>query len=470
MIVMDFNKLAQEIKGRLLNRKFGDDTFRGVSIDSRTVQENQLFIAIKGTNTDGHKYLDDAIEKKCGGLLVNNDFAPAWELQSKTPIVVVEDTHEAMMELARIQREQLTAKIIGITGSNGKTTTKEITWAILNSRNEHVYKSPGNFNNLYGLPLAILNISDDAEFAVMELGISIKGEMTRLAEIAKPDLILITNVGPTHLETLGSVEGVAEAKMELVDAAEDEVPVIINADDAVLVKAARKRKREFITFGFDKKADIPGVLSGVTGGGGSRIMIDGRPVETKLFGVHQAYNLLAGYAIAKTLGIEVIPDDLNNIEFVSASFRGDVERVDGLTIVADCYNANPTSMKSGLRSFEHFVRYNRSDEGRSIAVIGDMLELGEDAEKYHREIGRLLAKLNFDLNVTVGPLSQAMHDAAIKAGLDKEKLRHFEDATVAGNQLIEKIQKGDIVYLKASRGIELEKIINLLKGSAVREG
>ncbi len=470
MIEMDFQKLTEDTKGRLLNRKFDGAVFKGVSIDSRSIQPDELFIAIKGPNTDGHKYLNSAIEKKCAGLLVNNDFAPAWEYQGKVPIVVVEDTHEAMLELARIRRKQLTAKIIGITGSNGKTTTKEIAWAILKSMNEHVYKSPGNFNNLFGLPLALFDIPEDAEYAVLELGISIKGEMSRLAEIAHPDLILITNVGPTHLETLGSVEGVAEAKLELVDAAGEEVPVILNADDAVLMRAARKRKREFVTFGFEKDATYKGILTGTTGGGSSRILIEGRPVEMKLFGVHQAYNLLAGYAIARTLGFEIIPDDLNNIEFVSASFRGDVERIDGLTIVADCYNANPTSMKSGLLSFEHFVRFNRGDDGRSIAVIGDMLELGEDAAKYHREIGRLLAKLNFDLNVTVGPLSQAIYDAALRAGVDKDKLRHYEDATVAGNQLIETIRKGDIVYLKASRGIGLEKLIALLKGSAVREG
>ena len=469
MISMDFNTLAESLKGRLLNRKFGEVLFNGVSIDSRTIQPDQLFIAIKGINTDGHKYLDDAIEKKCAGMMVNNSFAPAWELQGKTPIVVVDNTHEAMIELARMRRAELKAKIIGITGSNGKTTTKEITWAILKSKRDKVYKSPGNFNNLFGLPLAIFEISDDTEYAVMEMGISIKGEMTRLAGIANPDLILITNVGPTHLETLGSVEGVAEAKLELVDAAEEEIPVILNADDMVLMEAAGKRNREYVTFGFRNDAGIKGVISGITRDGCSRIFIDGRQVEARLFGAHQAYNLLAGYAVAKTLGLDIIPDDLNRIEFASASFRGDVERLDGLTIVADCYNANPTSMKSGLLSFKSFVEYNRGESKRSIVIVGDMLELGENAERYHREIGKLLADLDFDLNVTIGPLSQAIHDAALEAGVEAENLLHYEDITVAGNQLIENIEKGDIVYLKASRGIGLEKLITLLKGSAVRE-
>ncbi len=469
MIEMDFKTLAEKVEGRLLNAKFKAARFRGAGIDSRTIKADHLFIAIKGTKNDGHKYLADALEKKCGGMLVNNDHAPAWEYQAKSPIVVVENTHNAMMRLAGQHRSELKGKIAAITGSNGKTTTKEIAWAIINSKNDKAYKSRGNLNNLFGLPLTIFEIPEDSEYVILELGISIKGEMTRLAEMARPDIILITNIGPTHLETLGSVAGVAEAKFELVDAAKEEVPIIINADDSAIMQAAEKRKRNFITFGFEHKADFKGRLGDILKDGRMRLFIDGRRVAVNLFGVHQAYNVLAGYATAKTLGLDIIPDELNEIDFATESYRGEIEHFDGLTVVADCYNANPVSMKSGLKSFHKYFERNRKENSRGIAVVGDMLELGQDSAKFHEEIGALLAELNFDLNIAVGPLSEEIFNGAIKAGLDSEKIMHFADVAVAGNRLIENIKRGDIVYLKASRGIGLEKLITLLKGSAFRQ-
>lgn len=465
---MDFRTLAAQINGKLLNDRFGEVSFRGVSIDTRTLRAQQLFFAIKGENTDGHKYIADALTKNSAGLVVASDFAGLGDIGSQVPVVLVENTHEAMMHLASVYRKKLPAGIVAVTGSNGKTTTKEFIFAMIKYKEKETYGSPGNLNNLYGLPLAIFAMPSGSRYGVFELGISVPGEMTRLASIVQPDLAVITNVGPTHLETLGSVEGVAKAKLELADSMESDRPVIINADDTVLTKAAMVRKHRFVTYGVNNKADFTAVRAGVSDDGFPVAKIDGVEINIKIFGQYQIYNLLAGYAVCKTLGLDIKPDELNNVDYRFASYRGEIENIEGLTIIADCYNANPASMTSGLKSFREYIGNISTGRHRSVAVIGDMLELGEKSVEYHQSIGRLLVDLNFDYVLAVGPLSKSMYDTALAMGLNKKKIRYCENTDDAGEALINDILRGDIVYLKASRGIALEKLITLLKGAAFR--
>jgi len=459
--------MATEVNGQLINERLAGTVFSGVSIDSRTVRSGQLFIAVRGESDDGHKYIGDALAKGCAGIMVNADFARREELPENVPIVVVDDTQQAMHRLARCYRDELKALFIAVTGSNGKTTTKEIIFSIIKSRVEDVYRSPGNFNNLYGLPLAIFAMPCDARYGVFELGISVKGEMARLVDIARPDMAVITNVGPTHLETLETVENVAEEKFELVDAMNSEQPVLLNADDAGIMKAAGRRKRRFFTFGIDSEADYAARRVGQTPEGYPVIKIDDAEVVLTLFGDYQAYNVLAGYAVAKILGLEINPADLKNIKYDFAQYRGEIEYINGLTVIADCYNANPVSMKSGLRSYRSYI--NNSHKSGSTVIVGDMLELGDNSEVYHAEIGRLLAELDFDRVITVGPLSKSMYDAAVENGFGETRIKHFADANSAGEYLVSNIERGGIIYLKASRGIGLEKIITLLKGTAFRQ-
>jgi len=256
LLTLNFKTLAGMINGRLLNEKTGETVFKGVSIDTRTLKKMQLFFAIRGEADDGHKYIADALKKNSAGLVVATDYNDLDIIGDRVPVVVVENTHEAMMRLASEYRKKIEAPLVAVTGSNGKTTTKEFILAMIRHKEKNTYGSPGNLNNLYGLPLAIFGMPADSRYGVFELGISIPGEMTRLAGIIHPDLAIITNVGPTHLETLSTVEGVAEAKLELADAMKADQPVLINADDPVLMRAAEKRDRRVITYGIDNPADI----------------------------------------------------------------------------------------------------------------------------------------------------------------------------------------------------------------------
>lgn len=469
MIKLDFGTLAQEAKGELVQEHFGGTVFEGVSIDTRSLKRNQLFIALKGEKDDGHKYINDAIDKNAGGLMIQRGFPDLSILSNRIPVVVVENTHLSMMYLAENYRRRLSAQFIAITGSNGKTTTKELVYAIIASRKVMAYRSPGNLNNLYGLPLALFEMPSGAQFGVFELGISVPGEMTHLAAMVKPDLVLITNIGPTHLETLGTIENVAEAKFELVDSLDSKKPVILNSDVPVLMNAAAKRNRKFITFGMENAADFTARRLGISREGYPLVEIDGCEVGVKLFGEHQAYNILAGYAVARTLGLDIRAEDLNNIAYRFAPYRGEIENIDGLTIIADCYNANPVSMRSGLQSYHNYLGDAALKGRRGIAVIGDMLELGENSGQYHREIGGFLAEFGFSMVLAVGPLAAEIYGAALEAGFEKECIRHFADSGAAGEYLVKNIKKGDIIYFKASRGIGLERIITLLKGSAFRQ-
>jgi len=453
----------------LLNMEFATAVFSGVAIDSRVVRGEQLFVAIEGENDDGHRYLGDATEKNCGGILVNNSFTGIDEFKTKVPTVAVDDTHRAMIMLAQNYRNESDTKLIAVTGSNGKTTTKEMIYSFIRNKTDKTYRSPGNYNNLFGLPLSIFEMPSDTEYAVFELGISVVGEMRQLAEIAQPDVVLITNIGPTHLETLGTLENVAEEKLSLANSLDSDKTVILNADDPVLMQTAAKRKRDFVTYGFDSSADFSAEKIGLSTSGYPQIKIEGKKVEIRLFGEHQAYNILAAYATCRVLGLDVTPDELENLQYGLSSYRGEIEEISGLTVIADCYNANPSSMASGLHSFRHFLDLPGMENRPGIVIVGDMLELGEKSIMYHRQIGKLLAELKFRNVIAVGPLSNEIFESAKMNGLKDSDINCFSDVASAGDFLTGNLPRGGVIYLKASRSIRLEKLITLLKGSAFRD-
>ncbi len=453
----------------MLNREFATAVFKGVAIDSRVVGGEQLFVAIEGVTDDGHRYLDDAIGKNCAGLLVNNKFTGIDELKNKVPTVAVDDTHLAMLKLAQNYRNESDTKLIAVTGSNGKTTTKEMIYSFIRNKTDSTYRSPGNFNNLFGLPLSIFRMPSDTKYAVFELGISVKGEMQKLAEIAQPDVVLITNIGPTHLETLGTMENVAEEKFSLADSLDSDKIVILNADDPTLMRAAAKRKRDFITYGFNSAADFRAEKAGISGSGFPKVQIDGKTIEIRLFGEHQVYNILAAYTTCRALGLDITAEDFDKLQYDVSMYRGEIDNISGLTVIADCYNANPTSMESGLRSFRNYLDLPEMVNRPSIVIVGDMLELGEDSIMYHRQIGKLIADLKFENLIAVGQLSKDLFESAKENDFSNSNINYFTDVSKAGDFLIGNLPRGGVIYLKASRGIGLEKLITLLKGSAFRD-
>ncbi|MCK4633095.1 MAG: UDP-N-acetylmuramoyl-tripeptide--D-alanyl-D-alanine ligase, partial [candidate division Zixibacteria bacterium] len=340
---MRFDQLAEMTDGTLAGKNVSEHSFTGVSIDSRTIRQGELFVAIRGGRVDGHDYLAKALQRGAAGVMVERRCSLAPIVSSDTAVVSVTDSHEAMLSLATRWRDRCPAKVIGITGSNGKTTTKELTFGLLNAVEKGVYRSPGNFNNLYGAPLSIFGIDESTRVAILELGISTKDEMPKLAKLVHPDLILITNVGPSHLEFFGTVEAVAHAKLELARQASPDVPVVINADDALLVREATKLKRPLVTFGINAPADfVPERISPLSLGG-SEVTIGGKQFRVPLIGLHHVSNLLAAYAATATLGYDFESIDTSTIAFATAPMRGQLVEKNGITFFNDAYNANPAS-------------------------------------------------------------------------------------------------------------------------------
>ena len=455
---MRYDKLAAITGGTLYNTEAITKIFTGVGIDSRTIGKDQLFVAIKGERTDGHKYIKSALKNGASGLLVEYNYPSLDMLPGNIPVVSVMDSHKAMMLLAKEYRNTIDARFIGITGSNGKTTTKEILYSLLNALETGVYKSPGNLNNLFGVPLAMFGIPTGCNLAVFEMGISTKHEMPKLAEMVRPDIAVLTNIGPSHLAYLSSVEEVAQAKLEIIKHSGKNIPVVINADDKVLFNEAHKACSHVVTFGFNAEADFHPDKFDIDENGSSHVVIENNNFKLKLPGKHQVYNLLAGYAVCRSLGYGFENVDTAAIEFDTAPMRGQKIELGEITFISDCYNANPASVKVGLEAF-----FSIPTHKQRVIILGDMLELGSDASRYHKEIGRLLSQFDFDRAILVGTLSINYRVGGVERGLPLDKFIHFDTAVNAAKEIKSILKHGQIVYLKGSRGIGLERILEVFQ-------
>lgn len=452
---MRFDQLEQMTGGKLLTVNRAEQKFAGVSIDSRTVGNGELFFAIDGERSDGHQFVDEAVLAGASGVVVRDGFFADKLLPEKAAVVEVADTHVAMMHLTKKYLATLAIDRIGITGSNGKTTTKEYTYRLLRAVRDNVYRTPGNFNNLFGVPLTLFAMPVETKVAVFELGISTPGEMLRLASLVRPHLLAITNVGPTHLEFLGSVEAVAIEKLLAMKSAVPGASLIINADDDLLVAETRRAGYEYVTFGVKAEADFKPDAVALSDDGTMLVTIEGHRFVLPLFGEYQVSNLMAAYAIVSTLGYRFDKVATEQISLTTDGMRGETIQAAGITFIADCYNANPESVKAGLASFA-----SAAVTGRRIVILGDMLELGDDAEEYHRAVGRTLVDYSFDLVVAIGPLAVQTIEAAKGAGLTDAQLIRYDDVQAAVESLSTILCKGDTVYLKGSRGIGLERILD----------
>ncbi|MFQ5500010.1 MAG: UDP-N-acetylmuramoyl-tripeptide--D-alanyl-D-alanine ligase [Candidatus Zixiibacteriota bacterium] len=454
---MQFEQLAQLTGGRLAKGVHSNVRFTGVSIDSRTIKEGELFIAIRGEVNDGHQFIDRAAKCDAAGAMVEIGNVSVSTGLADFPMVAVPDSYKAMTRLAQQYLEECTARKIGITGSNGKTTTKELCGCLLEAVESGVYRSPGNLNNLFGVPLSIFAMPSDTKVAVYEMGISTPNEMSDLARVVNPDAIVITNVGPTHLEFLHTVEEVAEAKLELMAAVSLDVPVVLNADDQILMKEARKPGRSFTTFGIDNPADYTTDEITTDEQGAQRVTIEGKSFLLPLAGKHQVYNLLAAYAIVRSLGYSFDDIDTSVLQLTTARWRGETIRLNGIRILADCYNANPDSVRASLDTF-----FGRAASGRRVICLGDMAELGAGGPDYHGRVGEQLAEREFALCALVGPLSQHTLDAAMSSGVPDSCLQHFDTAAHCARFVREFVREGDDVLVKGSRSIGMEVIIDAL--------
>ncbi|MFZ3265566.1 MAG: UDP-N-acetylmuramoyl-tripeptide--D-alanyl-D-alanine ligase [Terriglobales bacterium] len=428
-------------------------TAHGYSIDSRTVQPGELFFAVKGERFDGHDFVEPALARGAVGAVVRKDHFARYPNHSG--LLAVDDTLVALQTLATAVRKLWGKTAIGITGSMGKTTTKEAVAHLLAIR-YRVHRTKGNFNNHFGLPLGLLALEPEYDLAVVEMGMSHAGEIAALARIALPNQGVVTNVAPVHLEYFESIAGIARAKYELVEALPSSGAAFLNADDDYVGQFGRDFKGKVILFGLNPVADVRAENIQMIGPEGTRfdLVCQGarQPIHSPLLGQHNVYNVLAAAAVAMEHGItpsevaEALP------VLAPADKRGEVVQVGNITVINDCYNCNPKALNAMVDTLASMAAKRR------IVVAGEMLELGPEGEELHRQCGEHIAKRAIDVLLGVRGSAEAMVEAARQAGIRAEFVATPEEA---GDWLARETRDGDVVLLKASRGVKLEKALEV---------
>ena len=439
-----------------------DKEIKGAVIDSRLVEQDFLFFAIKGEKADGHDYIRAVHEK--GALVSVCEHVPEG---SEGACIVVENTVEALKKIAKFYREQLDIKVVGITGSVGKTTTKEFIASVLAQKFE-VLKTEGNLNNQIGLPLTILKIRDNHKVAVVEMGINDFGEMKKLSEIAKPDICVITNIGECHLEKLGTRDGVLKAKTEIFEFMNPEGEVVLFGDDDKLATIKEVNGKKPITYGLENTNDVYPTKTLNRGLWGSECTIENGEgtfgVSIPLPGKHMILNTLAATAVAKLMEIPVtqIATGVANVKTLNG--RTNIIQKNSITIIDDCYNANPVSMKAAIDMLKESVT-------PTVAILGDMFELGDNSEALHEEVGAYAADKQVNKIVCVGKMSKKMYDKAMVAAStnDKTEVMYFETIEETIEKLPEFISKDDAVLVKASNGMKFSQIVDALTSDELKE-
>jgi UDP-N-acetylmuramoyl-tripeptide--D-alanyl-D-alanine ligase len=429
-----------------------------VSTDSRTVGPGECFFAIKGENFDGHDYVEDAFSKGAACAVVEK--AKAEQFTHKT-ILAVDDTVKALGDFAREYRRTMNFKVVAITGSTGKTTTRQIITHVL-SRHLRVKQSPKNFNNNIGLPLTILGANADDQVIIAELGSNSPGEISYLAGIAQPDIAVVTNIYPVHLAGFGNIETIVREKISISEGLSSGGVLIINSDFERLVEASRDINMRIITFGQSSQADITAHDIKHLGTA-SRFTIDGTHIFLSLPGKGNIDNALAAWAVCKQFDIS-IEDFAQALKGLSkVSMRAEILKVGNLTIINDCYNANPASMENALEILSELGKSRRrSQQGRLVFICGDMAELGPQTELLHADLGAAIAKANVKLLLAIGENAQITTEAAKKTGHDLET-QCFENTNAACNNLSQFIKDTDIILIKGSRVNKLELAVEKLK-------
>ena len=443
--------------GRLLQGD-PDARFTGTSIDTRSVAAGELFVALRGPNHDAHDFLAEAAARGASGLLVER-VPEGAVLPPGTPVLVVGDTRQGLTALARGHRARFDGPVVGVTGSNGKTTTKEMCAAILCVA-APCGKTQGNLNNEIGVPLTLLRRRESDRSLVVEMGMNHRGEIAPLAALARPRVGIVTNVGTAHIEHLGSRENIALEKGDLVAALPSDGTAVLNADDPLcLTQGKRCRGR---VLGFGSKGEIRAESARNLLGEGFAFELAtpwGRaPLRIRALGATTIPNALAaaGGALAAGASLDDVVTGLGRFSGVS----GRMERLalsKGIVVIDDTYNANPQSMENALRSLAEL-----HGEGRAIAVLGDMGELGETAVAGHDAMGRLAAELDVDLLVTLGERAARIAEAARAAGLPPSRVHHAADHTDAARRVLDRLQPNDWVLVKGSRSMRMERVVAAL--------
>ena len=442
---------------------YGDDEsyYKEVSsvvIDSRKVEKDCLFIAIRGARVDGHMFIPQTIRDGALCALSEKRIENA-----SYPYILVTSCEQALKDIAEHYRKSLNLKVVGVTGSVGKTSTKEFVAAVL-AQKYKVHKTQGNYNNEIGVPLTVLSMPGDTEVAVLEMGINHFGEMHNLSRIARPDICIMTNIGQCHLEFLGSREGILKAKSEIFDFMDEDGSVCVNGDDDMLASIKEVKGKKPVTFGLSEECQV--YATDIRGKGlfGSEAVIHGNgesfAVQIPLPGEHMVYNALAATAAGLLLGLkpEEIRDGIAGAESVSG--RSHIVKLADKVLIDDCYNANPVSMEAA-------VDLLLQADGRRVAVMGDIFELGEQEKEMHARVGKYAVDAGVECVICAGTLARCIYEGAVKAAEEKNTgaagaVFYFEDRESLLKGIEEILRPGDTVLIKASHGMGFEKIVEQL--------
>lgn len=461
MRFLTLRNIAKICKGTLYNYYPEEDReVAGVTLDSRQAGENDLFIATKGERVNGHDFISQVFEKGAAGVICERE--PKDEAGV---YILVKNSFQALKDLARFYRQSMGVTVVGVTGSVGKTTTKEFIASVLATKYK-VLKTEGNFNNEIGLPLTILKIREEHEVAVLEMGISDFGEMHRLSEIAKPDICVLTNIGQCHLENLKSREGILKAKSEIFDFMNEDGAVCINGDDDMLRTVEEVKGRKPLTFGTgqDNMVYAEGIENRGLEGSLAKIHIGKEvlDVQIPLPGEHMIYNALAAACVGSLMELtgEEIRRGIGAVRPVGG--RSNRIQIGNKTIIDDCYNANPVSVRAALDLLSSVAT-------RKVAVLGDMFELGEKEREMHRETGAYAVERGIDVLVCIGNLAKDIYEGALgyveKEGVVRPEIYYFPNKEVFLEERESVIKEGDTILVKASHGMAFEEIIKVLKES-----
>jgi len=460
---MTADELVHATGGRLLARS--DRPIRGAAVDSRLVSRNQLFVALPGERTDGHLFLAEAVERGASALLVTRQPAAPMAFGDVT-VVRVADAIAALGAVAAAWRLRFDPLVVGVTGSIAKTSTKEAIAAVL-SATRRILKSEGNQNNEIGLPLTLLKLGPQHRAVVLEMGMYVGGEIADLAAMARPSIGVVTAVQAVHLERIGTIEAVEAAKGELLEALPPDGVAILNADDPIVTRMDRRTVARAVRYGFADSADVQATDIVSAGTRGMRFRLrtpaGARDVTIPVLGRLSAHNAAAGAAVGLAAGIDLDTIVAALAEGWSAPHRVELVALRGMTVIDDSYNASPGSVKAALELLAALP-------GRHVAVLGEMLELGDAHEPGHFEVGEAAGGVA-DLLVVVGDAAGGIVAGALDAGMDPARLHVARDAEVAVDVLRPRLRDGDAILVKASRGIGLDRLVDVLRleiGEAAR--
>lgn len=457
MKTLSLGEIEGAVNGKLNSWKYEALTVSCVSTDSRTIPPGSLFVALEGKNFNGHDFIPQAVENGAACVL-----SEAETKGAPYPVIQVESTKQALLDLAAYYRSLFNVKVVAVTGSTGKTTTKDMIASVL-SQKYHVLKTDGNLNNTIGLPLTLFMLDESHDAAVLEMGMSSAGEIFLLSEAARPDIAVITNIGSAHLESLGSIEAILAAKCEIFAGMPEKGKIFLNGDDKML-QTVRSDLLDIKYYGINKNNDY--IARGVTNRGMDGVSYtvvcpDGTNVEidVQFPGEHMVANSMAAVLVGCEMGLDA--DEIANgvAKFIPSQLRLEMRKnKNGVTVINDTYNANPDSVRAAIDVL-------LSAAGRKICVLGDMLELGRASNDMHYEVGRYAAEKNIDLIICVGTHSRYTYEGVyyeIDKGKTLSQAMYFMDKENVEDNIASILKKGDTILLKASRGMKFEEISNKL--------